>query len=359
MRPPQDSNERGVNEMMLVLARESRGMSQVALAEKSGVAQATISKAEHGQVILSADVLGRISAALDYPLEFFSCALNFQNLPLSFFRKKSVVTPTAIKMLRARYNIALFRASQLAKSAELPEFPFASLDLDQYAGDIERIAREVRLAMNLPPGPVKDLTGALESLGVLILTTDFGTTKADGLSAFDPAGISLPVILLNRIVPADRYRYTLAHEFGHVILQHHRGIPPGSCEEEADRFAGEFLTPAREVRAHLAKLSLQKLANLKLYWRVSMQSLLFRAGQLGTISERQRRYLWMQISARGYRTAEPVAIEPEQPTLYGELLRFHKDALGYSDPELVSLLCLGASDLTDYFSSQGGLRRVK
>jgi Zn-dependent peptidase ImmA (M78 family) len=48
-------------------------------------------------------------------------------------------------------------------------------------------------------------------------------------------------------------------------------------ENEADRFAAEFLMPAKEIGPQLARMSLRRAAQLKPNWKVSMASLIYRA----------------------------------------------------------------------------------
>ena len=58
------------------------------------------------------------------------------------------------------------------------------------------------------------------------------------------------------------------------------------------------------------KVSLFRLAELKAKWHVSMQALARRARELQVLSDRQYRYLMMQLSQKGWRTEEPEAWEP-------------------------------------------------
>ncbi|MGO4843398.1 ImmA/IrrE family metallo-endopeptidase, partial [Rhizobiaceae sp. 2RAB30] len=69
-------------------------------------------------------------------------------------------------------------------------------------------------------------------------------------------------------------------------------------EEEADLFAGELLAPASQVRSDLigGRITLERLVQLKKYWKVSVASLLYRASRVGLLSHNQSSYLWRQLS---------------------------------------------------------------
>jgi Zn-dependent peptidase ImmA (M78 family) len=64
--------------------------------------------------------------------------------------------------------------------------------------------------------------------------------------------------------------------------------------------------PEKAMRREITTpVTLTSLAALKPRWGVSIQTLIYRAHQLGIIADRQYRYLFEQISIRGWRTREP------------------------------------------------------
>ena len=210
----------------------------------------------------------------------------------------------------------------------------------------EDAARLVRMQWRMPSGPVRDLIGWLESAGCVVVAEDFGSMtgggRVDGLSQW--AGDS-PVMLVNDRAPTDRLRLTLAHELGHVCL--HSEQLGGDPEDEANAFAAELLMPADLIRPELHNLSLGKLHGLKRYWGVSMQALIERAYRLGTLTARQRTGLYKALSARGWRTREPLSEElsPERPRLVERLGQTLLDR-GLSPEEVASIA--GAAPGRDY-----------
>ncbi len=182
----------------------------------------------------------------------------------------------------------------------------------------------------------------MEAAGCLIIITDFGTARIDGLSQWSD---SQPVIMLNSIPPTDCQRLTLAHELGHLCL-HSQGVPD-DVEADATAFAAEFLMPADTIRPQLRNLTTGRLHDLKRHWGVSMQALIERAYRLKTISASQRTSLYKRFSKLGWRTHEPVSNElaPEQPrpaTEIGQALT----ARGLTDSE-ASAICGFTSDNPD------------
>lgn len=351
------------NADLLRVARRSRGLSQAELSRQSGVSQAKLSKMENGLIDPSDDVLERIAPTLRFPQRFFFQSDRVVGLPMSVhpsYRKRASAGKRALDCLEAELNLHILHLRRLLEAAEFePESPLPRLDVDEYEGP-ERIAELVRRNWLMPSGPLKDLVGWVERAGCVVIHCDFTGLSVDGVTIQVP-GLP-PCIFLNRNQPADRQRFTLAHELGHVVM--HR-VPSPTMEDEANEFASALLMPARDIRPYLSgRLTLQRLASLKPVWGVSMQALLYRARTTEAITANQSRYLWQQLSRLGYRRVEPPELDlpSEQPRVYSELLRTHIEELGYELPELYSLLSTSEDDFKRMHGSTGSgpsLRVVK
>ena len=198
----------------------------------------------------------------------------------------------------------------------------------------------------MPAGPVKNLTRLLERAGIIVSFSDFygaGTDKSKRLGS-GVSGVTFsapgqpPLILLNPNHPADRVRFTLAHELGHLVM--HR-FPTPAMEQEANEFASAFLLPPGELRdaCRGRKVDLALLGNLKLEWKMSMQGILYAIQREGVITKNQASYLWRQISAKGWRTREPASLDFEHdlPRVMPTIVKSHLDDLGFEKSELASL----------------------
>jgi Zn-dependent peptidase ImmA (M78 family) len=340
---------------MLTIARESRRMSQTALAKASGLSQAAVSQYESGAMIPTEEAASRLATPLGYPQTLFGVSVRFQQLPVTFFRKRAKVGIRDVNAIRARVNLYRLRLEILLRAAELRDARIALTDLAEEGLDPEAAARRLRTYWSVPPGPVKNLTAIIEAAGILVIPIDFGNASVDGLSIFEPSDNLPPMIFLNHALSADRWRLTLAHELGHIALHHHLSIPPDPkrMEDEGYRFAQEFLAPAREVAGHLGYLNMTRLASLKLHWGVSMRAILKRAESLGRISDRQARRLWMQLSRDGQ--TEAVTIPDERPTLLRSLVEKHLGELEYSVEGLSAML----HQKSDEFRSEFGLSATR
>ncbi|MGC2637367.1 MAG: ImmA/IrrE family metallo-endopeptidase [Acidobacteriaceae bacterium] len=335
------------NREMLTLARERKGYTQTELAQRLSISQAEVSKYETGVKIPSEEQVRRLAESLFLPVDFFYLGETMHSFGSGcvYHRKRESATEGKLRSLLALINIRRIQISLLLKSVNLnTPFKFEMLDIDEFGGDPAAVARALRSIWKLPPGPIQSIVRTIENAGGIILRSDFGTDKIDALSQWIPG--MPPIFLVNSRIPTDRVRWTLVHEIGHIVM--HR-FPTDSMEKEADQFAAEFLMPAAEIKASLFDVSLPRLASMKPYWRVSMNALLKRAGDLGTISPRYKSYMWMQMGQRGYRKNEPVPIAPEEPSLLDKLLDMHCGLLGYGPRELAKVLCATVDEVITEF----------
>jgi Zn-dependent peptidase ImmA (M78 family) len=207
------------------------------------------------------------------------------------------------------------------------------MDADDYSHDAPAIAHLLRSSWGIPNGPIENLTTAIEAAGGVVLRCSFGTKKIDAMSQWAPG--EPPLFFVNSEIPADRCRYTLAHEIGHIVMHQ---VPSPDMEGEADRFAAELLMPERDVAPYLKGISLPRLAVLKPYWKVSMAALLRRAFDLNKITARQYKYLWTRMSKQGYRLYEPVDIAQEEPSVLNDIIDVHRADHGYSVMDMAKLV---------------------
>lgn len=326
-----------VNPAMLALARESQGLSQGDMAALIGVTQGKISKYENGMLQVSDEDLNRIANALGFTAEFFFQKDKVYGLGSSFlFNRRKQSAPILVqKRVQSQVNILRMQIDRLLKSVELePTQQFEPLDVDEYDGDIELIAEVVRAKWQVPIGQISSVTALIESAGGMVLLCDFGTADIDAAHLWLP-GLP-PLFFLNHDMPGERMRLTLAHEVGHAFM--HRNPVGDAVEDEANRFAGAFLMPRKEIAPHLTGLTLEKAASLKAVWGVSMQAIVMRAKQLGCIPDSRYRRLFTSLSAQGYRKNEPFPIPREEPAVLKQLVEFHRTELGYDDFDLAKLL---------------------
>ena len=353
-------SERIFNAEMLTLARESRGLTQASLAKRLRVTQSEISKIENRMREPDKGRISNFSRELGYTEDFFYLgeAIRGPGSGCVYNRRRQSLPQGQLREIIAKVNVRRIQVKSYLKAAALDaENRFVKRDAeDESPAEIAQIFRRY---WALPSGPIQSIVRTIEDAGGIVISTNFSTRKVDAISQLAP-GIP-PLFFLNSASPADRLRFTLAHEIGHIVM--HDG-PTEAMEKEADLFAAEFLMPAAEIRPRLREITLPKLATLKPYWKVSMSALLMRADDLGLISPRRKSYFWMEMGKSGWRRKEPIDIPHEESTLFEELISFHRNDLGYSDQDLAKAsYWTGVSELRSVLprrlAGRNGLRLVK
>jgi Zn-dependent peptidase ImmA (M78 family)/transcriptional regulator with XRE-family HTH domain len=328
------------NPEMLILARESRELSQSELSRLISVNQATISRVEGGVLQPSEDLVSILAKKLRYHESFFCQADKVYgfNSTVFFHRKRQSLADRVLRKLHAQMNIARMRVARLVRSGTLETpFRFQHIESNEYGGTTEA-ARIVRSTWMLPPGPVRNVTQAIEDAGGIVIGMDFGTRQADAVSEWVPPHPPIFLLNCNSDIPGDRLRLTLAHELAHVVLHN---FPKPDMEKEANEFAAEFLMPRKEIKPSLYGLTMAKIADLKRYWKVSMAALIMRAYELKTITESQRKYLFINVAKRsGGRIHEPLESEMplEEPQVFDRLIKTHVHDLAYTPGQLSNIL---------------------
>lgn len=129
-------------------------------------------------------------------------------------------------------------------------------------------------------------------------------------------------------------------------------------ENEANRFASEFLMPESEIRNQLFNLKLNDLGNLKNYWLTSMSSIVKRASYLSCIDSNKTTYFNIELSRKGYRKTEPFEPYIDELKMFRLAYDLYTKELGYTHNEMSKAFSLPI-DIIDYifkFKSIGKLR---
>ncbi|SDF34847.1 Zn-dependent peptidase ImmA, M78 family [Blastococcus fimeti] len=349
-----------MNPQMLTLLRESRGLSQSALAEASGIPQPTLSKAEGGLTDLDDERIDRLATALHYPREVLSWTdpvYGFGNAAFHH-RKQQSLTQSTLRKIHAAVNLTRMRVARLVRSVDVEaRFSIPCIEVEEMGSPAE-VARAVRAAWLMPMGPVKNMIRTLEHAGAIVVRLDLGSPRISAISTL--TGDAPPVFILNHGQPSDRERWSLAHELGHLVM-HTMPMSSAEAEKEADEFASEFLLPAAEIRSQLTGMDLKRAAQLKAAWRVSMAALIRTARDLGKIDEGKYKSLMVRMSQLGWRKSEPVEIDREEPSVVPTVLNVHREDHEYSAHELAELVGLFEDEyriLYDDHKPRHGLRVV-
>ena len=328
------------------LARESRGLSQSKLSELLGVTQASLSRFEKGVLTVAPEFVSKIAQVLNYPASFFEKDICIVGETSLFYRKRASMTVKDLSILESKISILSKGIDELMESINIPELRIPSVE-PSVDNSPQEIAYKVRNFLDVPAGPIDKIVSLLEKNGVIVMFLNVDDMeKFDGLTMFTMN--QAPVIWINRNIPNDRKRFSLAHELGHLVM-HLRSDNLEKSEEqkelEANEFAGEFLMPKSQCKVDLFKLKYKDLGMKKYYWKVSKAAIIYRAKELKCISEETARYLYVTLGRYGERKNESVQVPIDEPQIVKKMYSLHVSELKYSAEEMMDITGLMTDDI--------------
>lgn len=289
---------------VIAISRAALGITQKALSEQVGITQATLSRYENNERSIEPSMVEKLGDLLGVNFTVFQDVRRPERGPLAaeaHMRRRKSASVGEWRKCEARLNLSRLEVGALSRRLELsPSLALPHLDLDE-VGSPECAAQLLRAQWAMPIGPVRQLYRWIEAAGVFAVERDLSTARVDGLSQVIDG---VAIMLINETIPTDRKRMTIAHELGHIVLHSGRYLPDDP-EDEADRFAAEFLMPETALAPYLNNLDLPALKALKLEWGTSMQACFERAFSLGKVTTEQRTKFYKTLSRRGWKVKEP------------------------------------------------------
>lgn len=290
----------------LLQARRLAGLTKRAVAELAGVSAVAVGQWEAGAHPPRPNHVRALALGLDVEPAFLASGRPYARLDSAAAHFRSLRKTPAIQ--RAKAIAFVEQVWELAHALEqrvqlppvdLPGFSAGEIDTSDISRDPRQAARDLRQAWGVPPGRIPRLVRLLEQRGVVVTLAQFAESATATVDAFSTSDLPRPVVVLtpDRADDVFRHRFTAAHELGHLVL--HADVEPGDPvqEKEADIFAAELLTPAHEITPLLPeRMDLHALDRLGREWGVSVESLIYRCREVGTISESTYRRAFQRLN---------------------------------------------------------------
>ena len=340
-------------------AREVRDRTAVALSEEIEISPQTISSYERGKSSPSPPVLSAIAAQLHLPETFFLRPPDDRERGTIFFRSMASTTQRQRTRAERRYGWLRQIVEYVSDFVALPEPNFPTFDLPEDPlliddDDIEAAAQQLRHHWNMLDGPIANMVRLVENQGGVVVRDRLGAESLDGLSELVPGERRPHIVIGTDKGTAVRWRFDCAHELGHVVLHSH--VPPSllrraeqfkRLEGQAHRFAGAFLLPFDSFADDLFAANLDAMRAIKPKWKVSIGTMVSRARDVGLLDSDTARSLWIGISRRKWRRAEPFddSLEVEEPRVLRRALELILDNGAQTPDDIQDALSLPLDDI--------------
>jgi len=334
----------------LTQARVLREWTKAELAEEIHVSPAAVGQYEAGASTPRAELLPVLAAKLKVPVEFFAAGRPLGRLDAANAHFRSLRSTKAKDRAKAATHAEQVweLTYALEKRVRLPGVRLPSIPDGTSPAEAARLLRQT---WNIGPGPFPHLAATIEAHGIVITLIPMTNEAVTRVSAYSTDALGRPLIIVTpeRAVSVSRYRFTCAHEVGHLLL--HSSPLPGDRqqEREADEFAAELLTPQVEIEPLLPRtMRLAALEKLSQSWGVSIESLVRRMAELRVVSEISMRRAYQRLSNLAeFRRADPVAMYAgEVPSLLREGLALAEQH-GLTRAALAEELCWTTAHLSE------------
>lgn len=346
----------------LTQARVLAWLTKAELADKIQVSAAAVGQYEAGAAKPRLELLPSLAKHLNVPVEFFAAGRPLGRLDAANAHFRSLRSTRAKDRAKAAAHAEqLWELTYaLEKQVHFPELSLPALP----EGTAPIVAAQIlRDTWGIHRGPVPHLTATMEARGIvvcLIPLTNEAVTRVKAYST-DALGRSLVIVTPERSRSVYEFRFTCAHELGHLLL--HANPMPGDRqqEREADQFAAEFLTPRAEIEPLLPKtVRMASLDQLSRVWGVSVESLIYRMGELRLISDASIRRAHQRLAGMSeFRREEPLTSYPgEVPTLLREAIDLAARH-GFCRADLARELCWTTSHLADVLGDEDPRPRLR
>jgi transcriptional regulator with XRE-family HTH domain len=337
-------------------ARTMANMSQRDLAKAAKVSAMAISKYERDMDIPGSEVLIRLSKALEVKIEYFFRIISVTLSPAINHDGGSLL-PGRETRIRERVLEGLERYLDIEDLIErsvplsLPQKPSIST-----LEDTEDAALLLRTYWHLGHSPIENLAEVCEEHGLKVGLLS-GHKDFDALTFW--ANDTIPVIILHRDMPGEHHRLYLARELGYLFLNLCENVDP---EKATQRFARALLVPRPSAEFELGSkrdaLSHLELHTLKHKYGLSLQDWIYRAKDLGILSERAAARILKQFRERGREQEDTKdALPPEAPHRFYRLVMqaVSEDEISRSRAAELLGMAVDAFALGGYVESHGGL----
>ncbi|HML65134.1 MAG TPA: XRE family transcriptional regulator [Dysgonomonas sp.] len=321
-------------------ARILNGFSLQDLADAldNKISRQALHKYEKGEVIPDSDMIYQLSKALHVQPDFFFRDTKIELGNLEFRKQTRLPVKEQSRIVESTKDI-------LSRYLELEEIlgigtlfnnPLKDFPVILSFEDIDKSAHEVRSSWNLGIDPIYNTIELLEDNHIKVVSVN-SEDSFDGMQTW--LNDSIPVIVINKsnLKSADRVRFTVLHELGHLLLPL-GNLPEKVKERYCNQFAAAMLIPKLAIEKELGvarkKIFIQELGELKKQYGISIQALIYRCKDLNIISENHCNQLASIIVQNGWKVVEP---EDYKYTGLEESNRFTQLLFRALAEELVSL----------------------
>ena len=308
-------------------ARVLNGFSlqDLANALDNKISRQALHKYEKGEVLPDSDMINHLSKVFHVQPDFFFRDTKIELGDLEFRKLIKLSVKEQCRIIESTKDL-LSRHLELEEILGIEtafENPLKNIPTISSFENIETSVLKLRESWNLGIDTIYNTIELLEDNHIKVISVN-SEDSFDGMQTW--LNKTIPVIVINRsnLKSADRIRFTVLHELGHLLLP--LGDLPNNIKEKyCNQFAAAMLIPKLAIQKELGisrkKLFIQELGKLKKQYGISIQALIYRCKDLNIISATQCNQLVFIIAQNDWKIIEPIQFKGlEESNRFTQLL---------------------------------------
>lgn len=280
--------------------RKLRGMSlrDLVAATDNAVSVQTLSNYEKGLSFPNGAIMTSLVDALHVSVDalFTEPKVNWGLVNFTYRKRKSLTERTdsqieeSVKEYAERY-MEIENILEIVPDASFRD-GFQNTEV-RTIEDARSVANNVRNKYQFGEAPIVSLHDFLEEVGVKLIGVDIDS-KFDGTNFICDRHSFIIYNSANN--NAERTRFTIAHELGHLLMNIPDDVNEDEVEKLCNSFASELLLPQSKLRTILGDkregISLVELKRIRQLYGMSIEAILYAACEIGIITkDRHKRFL--------------------------------------------------------------------
>ena len=296
-------------------ARLLNGFSLQDLADKlnNKISRQALHKYEKGEVIPDSEMMIHLCAVLGVRQDYFFRESLIELGEIEFRKLKKLPAKEQHKIVEHTKDI-LYRYLELEEIIGIETRfvnPLSGWKTISSFADIEKASIHVRKEWNLGGDPIYNTIELLEDHQIKVVEIH-SEDSFDGMQTWVNKNIPVIAINMSQVKSADRIRFTVLHELGHLLLPLHN-LPESEKERFCHQFAAAMLFPKDTAQKELGKarkkLFIQELGALKQQYGISIQALVYRSRDLGIITDTfLKQFMFLMVNNQ-WKVIEPIQYE--------------------------------------------------
>ncbi len=277
------------------------GLSLQDLSDKlnGALSKQALNRLETGEQSPDSEILSQLCQHLGRTLDYFfkDSSVVLDQIEFRKLKKLPVKEQERVKSTTTEYLERYLELESLLGIVDKPPFKFRAYPINDPT-DIRNAVAKIRELLKIGNDPIYNCVELLEENNIKVFSV-LADASFSGMSTIIKNEVGVIVYNDNPDIPLVRKRFTVLHELAHLYLKL-GGFEEKQGEKLCDAFAGSMLLPDEKLKEYFGgkrtTVYTQELQFIKKNHGISLPAIMYRAKDLGLISESYMKYFMIRYN---------------------------------------------------------------